>query len=323
MKKLFLSITAFGLILFCGLTMATAQNTLLAEKALASTIELNMDNDNYGSGFLVDSARVVTNLHVIHGAITGTANLVGQTKSHPIAGYTAIADEHDLVILDVPGLNADTLPLGNSDDVKIGETVYAVGNPRGFEGTFSEGNISGIRTDLNGKLLQMTAPVSPGSSGGPVLNKDGDVIGVSVGGGAQNLNWAIPVNYLKPLMEEETTNIQDLSNAAVRIGILNKYGILDRKWEGQFYPSYKLALINLRRSDAKNIYGLMTFMEGEKIIASDVIKVLKIPAGDTLYVTRQSIYSLETKKSEKINTERLGALARRVFNNNRTYALVM
>ena len=98
------------------------------------------------------------------------------------------------------------LPLGNSSDVKIGETVYVAGNPKGLEGTFSNGIISSRRDPYTKERLQMTAPISPGSSGGPVLNSKGEVIGVSfmtlVGG--QNLNFAIPSRYLTELLTEST-----------------------------------------------------------------------------------------------------------------------
>ena len=97
-----------------------------------------------------------------------------------------------------------SLPLGDSDAVEIGEPVYAAGNPSGLEGTFSDGIISSIRGDGAYKIPQITAPISPGSSGGPVLNEKGEVIGVSVLTirNGQNFNFAIPINYLKSLLSE-------------------------------------------------------------------------------------------------------------------------
>ena len=114
-------------------------------------------------------------------------------------------ESHDLAILQVSVPDAQSLPLGDSDTVEIGDTVYAAGNPKGyFEGTFSSGIISGIRGDSTNKRLQMTAPVSSGSSGGPVVNGRGQVIGVSFATfrGGQNLNFAIPSNYLKELLAQ-------------------------------------------------------------------------------------------------------------------------
>ncbi len=98
--------------------------------------------------------------------------------------------------------------------VPLYPTYGTIGNPRGFlEGTVSDGIISGIRGAGNNKLLQMTAPISPGSSGGPVLNTNAEVIGIAAGdyslqdptlkiNRSQNLNVAIPSNYLKALLRE-------------------------------------------------------------------------------------------------------------------------
>ena len=101
--------------------------------------------------------------------------------------------------------------LGNSDFAQVGETVYAVGNPRGLEGTFSQGIISSIRPVGIDKLIQITAPLSPGSSGGPVLNRKGEVIGVSVLTirDGQNLNFAIPSIHLSALLAKPA-NLQPL-----------------------------------------------------------------------------------------------------------------
>ena len=77
-------------------------------------------------------------------------------------------------------LQPNALPLGDSSKVSTGDDVYVVGNPQGLEGTFSAGIVSGIRKIGEDSLLQITAPISPGSSGGPVTNSKGEVIGVSV-----------------------------------------------------------------------------------------------------------------------------------------------
>ena len=111
--------------------------------------------------------------------------------------------KHDLALLSVPANSGvPLLPLGDVDSVAIGDTVYAAGNPEGFEGTFSEGVISGIRGTDDDKRFQITAPISSGSSGGPVLNTRAEVIAVcvSVVSAGQNINFAVPSNYLYPLI---------------------------------------------------------------------------------------------------------------------------
>ena len=143
---------------------------------------------------------IATNKHVIANAAGGVVKRVRNDTKFDIEGVMATDEKHDLAILRVSGSSISILPLGDSDSVSIGDVVYVVGNPEGFEGTFSDGVISGVRGSNadNGKRLQMTAPISPGSSGGPVLNTRGEVIGVAVSSviGGQNINFAVPSNYL-------------------------------------------------------------------------------------------------------------------------------
>ena len=199
-------------LVFCRISTVSAQTAPeIAEKALAATVYLEMQDSNgvplgFGSGFFVGDNLIATNYHVIEGAARGTAKLVGQFSTYTIEGVTATDKTNDLALLKVTMSGINPLPLGNSSDVKIGETVYVAGNPRGLEGTFSDGIISSRRDPYTKERLQMTAPISPGSSGGPVLNSKGEVIGISfmtlVGG--QNLNFAIPSRYLTELLTKST-----------------------------------------------------------------------------------------------------------------------
>ena len=199
-------LTRLGLLLYCGIIAVNAQTPEeIAQNALNSTVVLNMESA--GSGFFIGDGLIATNYHVIERATNGTAKLVGAEQAYDIEGYIAIDKDRDLAILKVAHLNAPPLRLGDSDRLQVAERVYAVGNPRGLEGTVSEGIVSNIQSDgnptISGKVIQMTAPISQGSSGGAVLNSRGEVIGIaaSVRSDGQNLNFAIPVNYLKALLE--------------------------------------------------------------------------------------------------------------------------
>ena len=197
-------------LIFCTISRVPAQTApQISEKALAATVYLEMQDSNglplgFGSGFFVRDNLIATNYRVIEGAARGTAKLVGRFSTYTIEGVTATDQTNDLALLKVTVSGIKPLPLGNSSDVEIGETVYVAGNPKGLEGTFSNGIISSRRDQYTKERLQMTAPISPGSSGGPVLNSKGEVIGVSfmtlVGG--QNLNFAIPSRYLTELLTE-------------------------------------------------------------------------------------------------------------------------
>lgn len=143
---------------------------------------------------------------LIEGASRGHAKIAGQNTQYEIAGFVGIDREHDLALLKIQGAKAPVLPIGDSSDISVGDEVYAVGNPLGLEGTFSQGIVSGIRPIGSGILLQITAPISPGSSD-PVLNAKSQVIGIVVGSfrDGQNLNFAVPVAYLLPLLATMAT----------------------------------------------------------------------------------------------------------------------
>ena len=198
-----------------GITQTPQQ---IAKSALASTVLLSMQDANgnqqgYGSGFFVGPGQIATNYHVIKGAARKYVRVVGGEKWHAVESVIATDAEHDLAILKINGINLTVLPLANSDKVEIGEEVYAVGNPKGWEGTVSNGIVSSIRGEGNNKWIQITAAISPGSSGGAVLNTKGEVIGIATLADfsidpnskinrVQNLNFAVPSNYLKALLRK-------------------------------------------------------------------------------------------------------------------------
>ncbi|TYP00353.1 trypsin-like peptidase [Geothermobacter ehrlichii] len=258
----------------------TAQE--IARKAFSSTVLLVMEDSNgqplsLGSGFFVRKGEIASNLHVVEGAARGYAKIIGQKTKYDIEGITAVDPERDLVVLKISGARAGVVTLGNSESVQVGEIVYAVGNPQGLEGTFSQGIVSSIREIGADKLLQITAPISPGSSGGPVLNGKGEVIGVSVATfkGGQNLNFAIPSNYLKSLLEKvgpakplgqaKPTKPQRsiLSNLGGRgsEGVIG--GQLTWTYETLQSGEYAISLRNKLRDNVRNIYCLVIFYDSQ------------------------------------------------------------
>ena len=183
----------------------------IAETALASTVLIVMEDTDgeaisTGSGFVVGPDIVVTNLHVVEGVFRGYIKPVGANKQHRITGIIAMDTDQDLAVLSISGVAAPPLRLARGGEVSVGERIYVAGNPMGFlEGTFSDGLVSGIReVGVGREWLQISAPISEGSSGGPVLNKHGEVIGVAVATlkVGQNLNFAIPVKYLRGLLDK-------------------------------------------------------------------------------------------------------------------------
>lgn len=281
--------------------MANAQTAQeIAKKAFDSTVLLVMEDANgqplsLGSGFFVRDGEIASNLHVVEGAARGYAKLVGQKTKYDIESITAVDPERDLVVLKISAAGSPVLFLGSSDAVQVGESIYAVGNPQGLEGTFSQGIVSSIREVGADKLLQITAPISPGSSGGPVLNGRGEVIGVSVATfrGGQNLNFAIPSGYLKsllgkagsakPLAEAKPAKAQQ--SILADLGGRSSEGVVGDQvvWDYGYGVSgeYTLSFRNQLRENIKKVYCLVIFYDGKNNpIDVDVIRYEGlIPAG--------------------------------------------
>ena len=288
----------------------------ITQKALASTVLLVAEDARNktigrGSGFVVQGTQIVSNFHVVEDAAKVYAKLVGQDTLFDIKGIIAINRENDLVLLDVPDdFEAPPLNLADSETVQVSDAVYVVGNPQGFlEGTVSEGIISGFRERRVGdKHIQMTAPISSGSSGGPVLNSEGAVVGVSVGSivEGQLLNFAIPSNCLKTLLTEDRPANPLLG--AVTIGKLTweeseTYHWISRidtnhrsfsverfpirtndifvKTPWDFQHSYRFSLRNQCLEDIRNIRCYVTFFDAtdHKIYRDDVVFPGMLPAG--------------------------------------------
>ena len=154
-----------------------------------------------GSGFFIDaSGALATNYHVIAGAQSIQVK-VGDSDPRPVTGVFVIDPEKDLAVLKVQTSTTRPLPFSPIRPA-VGDRIIAIGNPLGLESTVSEGIVSGIRRINDGfELYQITAPLSPGNSGGPVLNSKGEVIGVATAtlAGGQNLNFAVPIAALATL----------------------------------------------------------------------------------------------------------------------------
>ena len=160
-----------------------------------------------GSGFLVHpDGYIITNAHVVRRADKISVTLAD--KSTYEAEAVAINDQHDLALLRIADAKARKfkfLRLGRSDDLMIGETVIAIGNPLGYQNTCTTGVLSAVNRTLNFRggatysgIIQIDAPINPGSSGGPLLNIAGELIGVNtaIRPDAQGIGFAIPVDSL-------------------------------------------------------------------------------------------------------------------------------
>lgn len=167
-----------------------------------------------GSGFFIAVDRIITNRHVIERSSRVVITLV-DGKKFVAKGVLAVDGEGDLALLqvDVPAGLARPLPIV-SRVPQEGESIVVIGNPFGLEGSVSDGIVSAVREISGyGKIIQITAPISPGSSGSPVVNMYGQVVGVATLQAAegQSLNFAVPAERISQLKVNELQTIASLS----------------------------------------------------------------------------------------------------------------
>lgn len=172
-----------------------------------------------GSGFFIGPGRIITNQHVIERASRVEAHLV-DGKKFVVKGVLAVDGEGDLALLqvEVPRGIAEPLPIVRSVPLE-GESIVVVGNPFGLEGSVSNGIVSAVREIAGyGKIIQITAPISPGSSGSPVVNMYGQVIGVATlqASEGQSLNFAVPAERILQMRVGEAQSVSNLTAETIK-----------------------------------------------------------------------------------------------------------
>jgi S1-C subfamily serine protease len=158
-----------------------------------------------GSGVVTGIGTVVTNCHVA----TAGGSLTIKVGAEQFSGSVEVADEeYDLCRLSVTGLTAPAVRLGSADSLKTGQKVYAIGAPQGLDLSISDGIVSGMRELPQGRVIQTTAPISQGSSGGPLFDAYGQLVGIMTfqHRSGQNLNFAVPADWIPNLRSRSATN---------------------------------------------------------------------------------------------------------------------
>ena len=191
-------------------SISSVKNTpkLLLESSVTIIAKNNRNKPiSQGSGAFIAQNKIVTNFHVIEEGQMFEITLNSNNEIKYEAQLLNIDRVHDIAILEMNTFFPSKVLKINKNYPDIGDDIIVAGTPLGLEGTISKGNISAIRKfppdDYD--LFQISAPISPGSSGGPVVNLNGELIGISVAGvkadGAQNLNFAVPAKYIYFLMQ--------------------------------------------------------------------------------------------------------------------------
>jgi hypothetical protein len=203
-----LLVLLFGLFL-CGVVQASETAERIAAKSSGSVVHIRLlDKDgetlSQGSGFLVGPELVATCYHVVQGGVTAQVQTADKII-YPVTGVVAHDAARDLAVLKVRKLaDAPPLELGDSAALKPGQDIVVMGSPLGLQGSVSDGITSGLRSlPTIGEVIQVTAPISPGNSGGPLFTSDGKVVGVvsHILEGGQNINFGIPSNALRSLLK--------------------------------------------------------------------------------------------------------------------------
>jgi len=199
-------------LVFQSVPSGKSDATAIYERSVPSVVLITCadakGNLSQGSGIIMRTDGVIaTNYHVIASAVSASVKLHSGDKYDDVS-VLASDERKDIAVLKINSTNLPVLTAGDSDSVRIGASIYVIGAPKGLEGSLSSGIVSGIRAadELDSKLtgfrlIQVTAPISPGSSGGPLLDDTGRLIGLVFASrvDSQNINLAVPVNYVVTL----------------------------------------------------------------------------------------------------------------------------
>jgi Tfp pilus assembly protein PilF len=210
------------------------------------TYDKNEKGLKQGSGFFVrKDGAIITNRHVLEGASSADVK-TAQGKVYPVIRVVAEDKEGDLILVSVDISPDAVYPLSVSVSIpEVGERVLVIGSPLGLEKTVSDGIVSAVRAIPQfGKIIQITAPISPGSSGSPVVNMKGEAIGVAtlqtVGG--QNLNFAVPGERIARLKAGKEQRLAEWEKGRTKDRRASAEGIYSTGLSILWMEDYKKAL---------------------------------------------------------------------------------
>ena len=250
-------------LVICFLLLSFAAGSAQTEagsvyKKSSKAVVLIKTDKRSATGFLISAnGLVATSYHVID----GVSKVSVRTASGDIFDNVSLLakdERRDLAILKIPGFDLPFVSLGNSNDINPGDKIIVIGNPLGTEqlqASVTDGIVSGLRDLGEGyNVIQMTAPVSPGNSGGPAFTAKGDAIGVVAFRlrEGENLNFAVPINYIRGMLDtaDPAKAIQQWTNAPDRAAVTDGGSApATSKWKTA--PGGQVATL---RFDGDNIY---------------------------------------------------------------------
>ena len=243
MRSLISLSALFALLIACSPKITTNQLPLATHPKTASAIFEQVSpsvvvivtygaegkSTGLGSGVVVSNDVIATNCHVIQGAIK--TEIIHKGKQYPATVLHSDWDR-DLCTLSVSNLKAPAVVKGSTSRLKVGARVYAIGAPRGLELTLSEGIVSSLRPVDGGQYLQITAPISQGSSGGGLFDENAQLIGLPTFylADGQQLNFAVPVEWINEL---PMRNMKQQETSATFVDWINRALALQEKNDWQ------------------------------------------------------------------------------------------
>lgn len=181
-----------------GLSPSDVFRTASKSVTVVYSLDASGNSLRQGSGVVIGPETIVTNCHVTRGAIFV---VIGYEDEEYYAAPLHMDVDRDICSFTAAGLPAPAARMKRSRPLQVGDHVYAIGAPRGLELTLSDGLLSALRQDTEGVLLQITAPISPGSSGGGLFDDQGRLVGITTWNitESQQLNFAHPVEWIESL----------------------------------------------------------------------------------------------------------------------------
>ena len=275
--------------------------------------ERRQQQTSLGSGVIIDGTKglILTNAHVIQK--TGTIKVILENELEFEARIVGADPDSDLAVLKIDAANRlPAIKMGSSNDLMIGETVIAIGNPFGFSHTVTTGVISAINRSIRAEdrvyhdFIQIDASINPGNSGGPLLNINGDLIGINTAiyAKAQGIGFAIPISKARKIISDLIQygevkqawigiTVQDMDEKlASYLAVSGKKGVIIKSVESQS-PAEKAGL---KESD------IIFSIEDKKVNSVDDYEsaAKSLAAGDTMQARlwrngKEKTIAVETK----------------------------
>jgi S1-C subfamily serine protease len=314
MRRSILYIFVIALILTCAtFTYAqTSQSTsskleapAIYDKAAPSVVLITCVDSkgqlSRGSGVILRADGIIaTNHHVISDAVSARIQL-SNGDIYDDVSVIDIDERKDIIVLKIKAINLPILELADSDSLKIGATVYVIGAPRGLSGSISSGIISSLRVasevspDLSGfRVIQFTAPISHGSSGSPLIDEFGRLVGLAFASrvDGQSINLAVPVNYIAPMVasaKNEGRRLKRVSEIKVSESTRETSSRADNDvvgtytgaWASGRYGVYGMLVLTMSVADGQmQAYVALT---GSEHIKEDVLAIKLTPMGSGIW----------------------------------------